>query len=142
MKRLIWISSVFAFIAPFLSVSASYRIAAQSPSQTEIQGRNWEYTVPFVVHNVADIEKLIQCESQGVNISRPDSDGIFSDGVLQFHRGPLDTMASSTWASFSKASGISGSPINPSDAIRMADWAIDHDLLGHWTCAHILHLVT
>lgn len=79
--------------------------------------------MPFEVKNTADIEKLIQCESQGVNISRPDSDGIYSDGILQFHRGPLDTMQSSTWEDFSKSSGIVGSPIVPADAIKMADWA-------------------
>jgi len=32
------------------------------------------------------VVQLIGCESQGVNISRPDSDGIFSDGILQFYR--------------------------------------------------------
>jgi hypothetical protein len=50
-------------------------------------------------------------------------------------------MQSSTWQAFSKASGITGSPLIPADAIRMTDWAIDHGLLGHWSCAHILHLV-
>jgi hypothetical protein len=59
--------------------------------------------------------------------------------ILQFHRGPLNTMQSSTWESFSEASGITGSPLIPADAIRMTDWATNHGLLSHWTCAHILH---
>jgi hypothetical protein len=107
---------------------------------TTLAGKNWAYTVPFEVKNKAAIQKLIQCESSGINISRPDNDGIVSDGILQFHRGPLNTMQSSTWEFFSKASGIAGSPIIPADAIRMTDWAIEHGLIHHWTCARILNL--
>jgi hypothetical protein len=44
--------------------------------------------VPFEVKNTADIEKLIQCESQGVNINRPDSNGLISWGIYQFNRTP------------------------------------------------------
>lgn len=113
---------------------------SDSPAATILSGKGWSYTVPFSVHNKTLIERLIQCESQGVNISRPDSDKIYSDGILQFHRGPLDTLASSTWESFSRASGITGSPIFPADAIRMTDWAISHGLGPHWTCWHLTHL--
>jgi hypothetical protein len=101
---------------------------------TIISGPRWAYIVPFAVKNKATIEKLIQCESRGMNISRPDSDGIMSDGILQFHRGPTDTLARSTWEDFSQASGIQGSPKDPADAIRMTDWAISHGLGPHWTC--------
>ena len=102
--------------------------------ETSVSGPRWAYTVPFEVKNKAAIEKLIQCESRGMNISRPDSDGIMSDGILQFHRGPADTLAGGTWEDFSQASGITGSPRNPADAIRMTDWAISHGLGPHWTC--------
>jgi hypothetical protein len=102
--------------------------------QTFISGPQWAYTVPFAVKNKASIEKLIQCESRGMNISRPDTDGIMSDGILQFHRGPTGTLARGTWEDFSRASGITGSPKNPADAIRMTDWAISHGLGPHWTC--------
>lgn len=131
---------ILTFLAPFSLPAAAYSIQPQNPVQTEISGKGWAYAVPFAVHNVTDIEKLIQCESQGVNISRPDSDGIYSDGILQFHRGPLDTMQSSTWQSFSRASGITGSPLIPADAIKQADWAISHGLGPHWTCWKIMHL--
>jgi hypothetical protein len=104
------------------------------PQETVLSGPQWAYTVPFGVENKADIEKLIQCESRGLNVSGPDSDGIISDGILQFHRGPTDTLTSSTWEDFSRASGISGSPMVPADAIRMADWAISHGLGHRWTC--------
>jgi hypothetical protein len=106
----------------------------QIPMETFISGPQWAYEVPFPVENKATIERLIQCESRGMNISRPDSDGIMSDGILQFHRGPADTLAGSTWEDFSQASGITGSPKDPADAIRMADWAISHGLGPHWTC--------
>jgi len=104
------------------------------PLETFISGPRWGYSLPFAVKNKATIEKLIQCESGGMNVSRPDSDGIISDGILQFHRGPTDTMAGGTWEDFSQASGIRGSPKNPADAIRMTDWAISHGLGPHWTC--------
>jgi hypothetical protein len=138
LNKCLLIASIFAVL---LFPTASYAVQPPRAPQISISGHGWAYTVPFEVHNAGKIEQLIQCESQGVNISRPDSDGIFSDGILQFHRGPLDTMQSSTWQAFSKASGITGSPLIPADAIRMTDWAIDHGLLGHWSCAHILHLV-
>jgi hypothetical protein len=110
----------------------------RNPVQTILSGtvghRMWAYIVPFAVHNSATIEALITCESSGVNISRPDSNGLISWGVLQYN-------GTSTWADFSRVSGLSGSPINPPDAIRLRDWAIDHGFLGRWTCAKILHLV-
>lgn len=110
------------------------RLAGSEPGETVLAGPGWTFTVPFPVDNKRDIEDLIACESGGQNVSLPDSDGITSDGILQFHRGPDDTMSGSTWEDFSKASGLTGSPRNPTDAIRMADWAISHDLGPRWTC--------
>jgi hypothetical protein len=141
LKYLCVLIVVIASISVLLFPTASYAVKPPKAPETVISGRGWRYTVLFPVKNTQIIEKLIQCESQGVNISRPDSDGIISDGILQFHRGPKNTLASSTWEAFSKASGITGSPIIPADAIRMADWAISHGLLSHWTCARILHLI-
>lgn len=108
--------------------------ARRAASETVLAGPSWAYVVPFAVTNKTDIERLIECESGGRNISGPDSDGIISDGVLQFHRGPADTLSSSTWEDFSRASGITGSPRNPVEAIRMTDWAISHGLGPRWTC--------
>ena len=102
--------------------------------ETFVSGPRWGYALPFPVKHKATIEKLIQCESGGMNVSVPDSDGIISDGILQFHRGPADTMAGGTWEDFSRTSGIRGSPKNPADAIKMTDWAISHGLGPHWTC--------
>jgi hypothetical protein len=114
--------------------TAAYVVADQAPRETILAGPGWSFVVPFRVTNQQDIEELIQCESGGQNISKPDSDGITSDGILQFHRGPADTMSRGTWEDFSKASGLGGSPRNPTDAIRMTDWAISHDLGYRWTC--------
>ena len=50
-------------------------VAPQRFSETFISGPQWSYTVPFVVRNKTTIEKLIQCESRGMNVSRPDDDG-------------------------------------------------------------------
>jgi hypothetical protein len=109
-------------------------VAPSIPGQTLLVGPHWAYSVPFAVENKAEIERLIQCESSGANVSVTDSDGLTSDGILQFHRGPGDTMVDGTWEDFSSASGIVGSPRKPADAIRMTDWALSHGLGPHWTC--------
>ena len=121
-------------IQTVLARPGGYTVTPQVPLETLISGPHWAYTVPFAVKNKATIEKLIQCESRGMNISRPDTDGITSDGILQFHRGPADTLSRGTWEDFSQASGITGSPKDPADAIKMTDWAISHGLGPHWTC--------
>jgi hypothetical protein len=68
-----------------------------------------------------------------VNISHPDSDGIESDGIVQFY-------GNGTWTDMERLSGLKGSPIVPANAIRMADWTISKGYLGRWTCPHILGL--
>ncbi len=127
-------------IQTVLARTGESAVTRQQPQETVLSGPQWTYTVPFIVTNKAEIEKLIQCESRGINISERDSDGIISDGILQFHRGPTDSLASSTWEDFSRASGIIGSPRDPADAIRMADWAISHGLGAHWTCWRLQRL--
>jgi len=135
-QRRTWLSSpifdsrfylLFLFL-PFVTLiqtvlarPGEHAFAPEILSETVISGPQWSYTVPFAVRNKSTIEKLIQCESRGMNISRPDDDGVMSDGILQFHRGPTDSMAGGTWEDFSRASGITGSPKNPADAIRMTD---------------------
>jgi hypothetical protein len=115
--------------------------APQTPVQSEISGSNWHYDVPFPVEHIVDINKLIQCESQGVNVSRPDSNGLISDGILQFNRGPSDVLGSGTWTDMEQRFGFYGSPIVPQDAIRMADMMIGAGLIGRWTCARIQKLL-
>lgn len=121
-------------IQTVLARSDARAVAPRVAMETVISGPRWAFTVPFSVRNKTTIEKLIQCESGGMNVSVPDTDGITSDGILQFHRGPADTMARGTWEDFARASGITGSPRNPADAIRMTDWAISHGLGPHWGC--------
>lgn len=106
----------------------------------EVRGRHWSYLVPFAVQNVSVIEKLIGCESQGVNVSRPDSNGRISDGILQFNRGPADTLGSGTWADMEHRFNFLGSPINPPDAIHLADLMISAGFIHRWSCARILSL--
>lgn len=106
-----------------------------------MRGVEWAYLVPGEIKNKAIIESLISCESGGVNISRPDNDGIISDGILQFHRDPTDTLENGTWKFFDAQSHIGGSPINSPDAIRQADWAISHGYLKRWSCARIMGLL-
>jgi hypothetical protein len=122
-----------AFIASLFFQTASYSIQAPKPPITQISGKGWAYTVDFPVKNKDIIEKLIQCESQGKNIARMDSNGLISYGILQFN-------GSATWASFAPRAGVSSGPMDPASAIRVADFMIDHGQLHRWTCASILHL--
>jgi hypothetical protein len=142
LKRLtLWIFSLTALFLPILSQSANSLILPPIASPSSLQGHGWQYTLDFRPENPEKLVKLIQCESQGVNVSRPDSDGIFSDGILQFHRASKNSLiGSGTWAWMEKLSGLRGSPIIPADAIRMTDWAISHGLGPHWTCWHLQHL--
>jgi hypothetical protein len=69
-------------------------------------GHGWAYTVPYPVHYAAQIDKLIQCESQGVNIARPDSNHKISWGVLQFS-------GTSTWEEAEARFKFQGKPDDP-----------------------------
>lgn len=99
-----------------------------------IAGKNWGYTLTFPVSNAATIARLIECESQGLNVGRPDSNGQISWGILQFN-------GTSTWQEMEHRFHFYGDPRNPSQAIHMADMMISNGLLGRWSCAHSLGLV-
>jgi hypothetical protein len=122
-----------ALLAILISQPSESLIHPANASNSVLSGRGWAYNVPFRVQNTATIAKLIQCESQGVNIARPDSNGLISWGVLQFN-------GTSTWADMEQRFSFTGSPMIPADAIRMADMMIAAGFLGRWTCARILHL--
>ncbi len=74
------------------------------------------------------IEHLIPCESGGKTVDKLDTNGKMSYGILQFQ----------DWPEWERTSGIKGDPDNRDDAIRMAEWGIEHGRIDHWTCARIL----
>jgi hypothetical protein len=76
------------------------------------------------------IEHLIPCESMGQRLDRLDTNGKMSYGILQFQ----------DWDEWERISGITGSPDNRADSIRMAEWAIQNGMINHWTCAGILKI--
>jgi len=80
------------------------------------------------------LRKLIKCESQNTNIARLDSNGKIGFGLLQFN-------GTDTWSQFAPLAGVSGTPMNPIAAIKVADHMISIGQLHRWTCAHILHFV-
>ena len=100
----------------------------------EIAGTNWRYDLNFPIHNPSIIQQLIECESQGLNIARPDSNGQMSWGILQFN-------GTSTWQEMERRFHFYGDPRNPPAAIHMADMMISSGLIGRWTCARSLKLV-
>lgn len=76
------------------------------------------------------IEHLIPCESMGERLNRVDTNGKMSYGILQFQ----------DWDEWERTSGITGSPDNRADSIRMAEWAIQNGMINHWTCARVLKI--
>lgn len=76
------------------------------------------------------IEHLIPCESMGQPLNRIDTNGKMSYGILQFQ----------DWDEWERLSGITGSPDNRADSIRMAEWAIQNGMINRWTCAGILKI--
>jgi hypothetical protein len=74
------------------------------------------------------IEHLIPCESGGRTVDTLDTNGKTSYGILQFQ----------DWSEWERMSGIKGDPDNSDDAIRMAEWGIEHGMIDHWGCARIL----
>jgi hypothetical protein len=99
----------------------------------EVSGKNWRYDLNFAVYNSSTLERLIECESQGRNVSRTDSNGQMSWGILQFN-------GSSTWNEMEQRFNFYGDPRNPPDAIHMADMMISRGLIGRWACARSLGL--
>jgi hypothetical protein len=80
------------------------------------------------------LRTLIKCESQNTNVARMDSNGLMSYGILQFN-------GSSTWATWARRSGVSSTPMNPTAAIKVADFMIANGQLHRWTCAYITGLL-
>jgi len=119
--------------ASILFQPARYLVLPPMTPHSVVSGHGWAYSVPFSVHNAPEIEKLIQCESQGVNIARPDSNHKISWGVLQFN-------GTSTWGEAEARFGFRGNPMIPADAIHMADMMIDAGMGGRWTCWRLLGL--
>jgi hypothetical protein len=138
--RLILYAALFAISAPSVTLSPNvdFHFHPIAPpltiSSTLLQGADWAYFVPFEVKNKETIEKLISCESQGINEGRPDPNGSINWGILQFN-------GTSTWQEMESRFNLRGSPMIPADAIKMADAMISGGFLGKWTCAHLLDLV-
>jgi hypothetical protein len=119
---------------PDKTVPLPANAASISGPIARIAGKNWGYNLAFPVYNAATIARLIECESQGLNIARPDSNGQMSWGILQFN-------GTSTWEEMERRFHFYGDPLNPSEAIHMADMMISNGLLGRWSCSHTLGLV-
>jgi hypothetical protein len=97
-------------------------------SQAEIDEMTADTLHPYI------LRKLIKCESENTNLARLDSNHLVSFGLLQFN-------GTATWQEFSPLANVSGSPMNPQDAVKVADYMISNGFLGRWTCAHILNLL-
>jgi hypothetical protein len=138
--------SIIGLYSVALRANAEYTVFAPThPVQVILSGkaghRPWSYTVDFAVQNTVSLETLISCESQGVNVSRPDSNDPVSDGILQFNRGASNVIGTGTWADMEKKFDFYGNPIEPADAIHLAGLMISNGFLARWSCARITHLI-
>jgi hypothetical protein len=98
-------------------------------SQAEIDELTQNTFHPYILRT------LIKCESQNTNIARMDSNGLMSYGLLQFN-------GTATWNTYAPLAGvISSTPMNPTSAIKVADYMLSVGQLHRWTCARIEHLV-
>jgi hypothetical protein len=85
--------------------------------------------------NSGFLRKIILCESENQNVARMDSNNVMSYGLLQF-------IGTATWNEFAPKAGIfNSSPMNPEDAIKVADWMISHGYISRWTCARLTGLI-
>jgi hypothetical protein len=80
------------------------------------------------------LRKIIKCESQNTNVARMDSNGLISFGLLQFN-------GTATWSQFAPLADVSGTPMNPIAAIKVADWMISHGEIHRWTCARLTGII-
>jgi hypothetical protein len=117
--------SAFAAVSILLNPASALTLAAPTPPVIDEVTQIPIYPLPVV-------QRLIQCESSGRNVTIIDSNGLHSRGILQFQ--------DKTWEWFSKLSGIKGTSTNPNDAIRMANWAVQNGYGPHWTCFRLLRL--
>ena len=124
---------IIIFLSLFLALTAVYRIipapsqanaatVTTEPrprvySQSEINQMTAGTTHPSILRT------LIKCESQNTNVARSDSNRLRSYGLLQFN-------GTATWSEFSQLAHVSGNPMNPTDAIKVADYMISHGQLG------------
>jgi hypothetical protein len=149
LKKLLCFSALLIYLVfpPILARPAVYSVIAASPSHEGVAGQispgngaPVHYSQVEINQmlartvNTYDLRKLIQCESQNTNIARMDSNGKISFGLLQFN-------GTDTWSQFAPLAGVSGTAMNPTAAIQVADWMISHGFLDRWTCARIQKLL-
>ena len=109
-------------IVPFITllfILPAY--AANAPDDSKIKGKTGQISQDFG----KVVSRLIYCESGGQNVAKLDSNNKYSYGVLQIQL--------ATWNQWSKESGITGEPMNKTDAVKMATWAIKNGKIKAWT---------
>ena len=132
-RSLLYLAIALLFLVTIHRPVKVVSVSGKPMPVAEVSGKNWRYDLGFPVHNLSAVESLIQCESQGQNISRVDSNGQISRGILQFN-------GVSTWNEMEQRFNFYGDPGNPPEAIHMADMMISSGLVGRWTCARSLGL--
>ncbi len=132
-RSLLYLAIALLFLAMIHRPVEVISVSGKPIPVAEVSGKNWRYDLSFPVYNLSTVERLIQCESQGQNISRVDSNGQISRGILQFN-------GTSTWNEMEQRFNFYGDPGNPPEAIHMADMMISNGLVGRWTCARSLGL--
>lgn len=122
------------------AVSPIVQIPTEKPVTVKIQPIPTHYTqaqIDEMTQNTFHpyiLRTLIKCESQNTNVARLDSNGLMSYGLLQFN-------GTATWSEYSPLANVTGSPMNPAAAIKVADYMISIGELHRWSCAYITGLL-
>jgi hypothetical protein len=134
----------FLLFLALLAPSARYSIIAPAEAKTAPQVKIeqlWTHYSQVQIDKLTSgtfhpfiLRTLIKCESQNVNIARIDSNGAMGWGLLQFN-------GTSTWNQYAPQANVTGSPMNPKDAIKVADYMISVGQLHRWTCARLTGLL-
>ncbi len=132
MKTLIYATFLLSLFSPRI-----YPVQAQTKLVVAKPAIHYYADEHFTLHeidkllagteNPYDLRELISCESENTNVARMDSNHLISFGILQFN-------GTATWQEFSALANVKGSPMNPPEAIKVADWMISHGYGYRWTC--------
>jgi hypothetical protein len=122
-------------ISPALAVlEAGQELSAVYSSRPPYSGPTFAKNEPLSPEEAQMvIPYLGACESRWRIIKEVDSNGFYSYGPLQIQ--------SSTATLFNSIEGTSYDPMIPTQAIELAEIAIEHGYLYRWSCAKILAIV-
>lgn len=115
-------------------------ILQEADRLTALYGSKPPYNGPVLARNepvsveraISTLPYLIACESGDNSVSEIDSNGLLSQGILQYQAWKAD------WET---SSGLNGDPMIRYDAVVMGIWGLTNGRIARWSCASILGII-